>query len=150
MQGECVAKSITLEKTPYVPGIWFNSAKFFNIEYQTYGMILNQIPKNEASIYWEDPNGQRCIRITYLKSNQTVTGFNFLGIRGRHQICEEWIQEKQKLPYVLAHLGQVNFDPEFYKMFEKDVLNVYNNLHKESPIKLKSKKGLFPIFESRN
>ena len=39
MMGEVVAQTICGEKTKYEPGPWFNSAKFFNIEYQTYGNV---------------------------------------------------------------------------------------------------------------
>ena len=37
MQGETVAHTICGQPTAYRRGIWFNSAKFFNLEYQTYG-----------------------------------------------------------------------------------------------------------------
>ena len=36
MMGEAVAQSICGNPTAYHPGNWFNSAKFFDIEYQTY------------------------------------------------------------------------------------------------------------------
>src|SRR5690606_13478247 len=39
IMGETVAKTIAQEKTPYQPGVWFNSAKFFDIEYQTYSNV---------------------------------------------------------------------------------------------------------------
>ena len=35
MQGETVAHNICGQPTPYQRGEWFNSAKFFNLEYQT-------------------------------------------------------------------------------------------------------------------
>ena len=38
-QGEVAAGNILGGDTPYDPGIWFNSAKFLDIEYQTHGMF---------------------------------------------------------------------------------------------------------------
>ena len=57
MMGEKVARTITGERTPYAPGQWFNSAKFFDIEYQTYGWVRNKLGIGEAEYYWEHPNG---------------------------------------------------------------------------------------------
>ena len=36
MMGETLAQTLAGNKTAYQPGPWFNSAKFFDIEYQTY------------------------------------------------------------------------------------------------------------------
>ena len=41
IMGETVAATICGEKTPYTPGPWFNSAKFFEIEYQTFNWFFN-------------------------------------------------------------------------------------------------------------
>ncbi|HCM77122.1 MAG TPA: FAD-dependent oxidoreductase, partial [Cytophagales bacterium] len=47
MMGEVVAQTICGTPTPYEPGPWFNSAKFFDIEYQTYGNVWNELKSNE-------------------------------------------------------------------------------------------------------
>ena len=47
MMGEVVAQTICGNKTAYNPGVWFNSAKFFDIEYQTYGWVFPEIRKQE-------------------------------------------------------------------------------------------------------
>ena len=41
MHGETLASTITGNKRVYQPGIWWNSAKFFDIEYQTYGIVFS-------------------------------------------------------------------------------------------------------------
>ncbi len=41
--GKIVAKTICGNRTAYKPGNWFNSAKFFEIEYQTYGWVFPKI-----------------------------------------------------------------------------------------------------------
>jgi NAD(P)H-nitrite reductase large subunit len=40
MMGETLAQTICGNKTEYKPGHWFNSAKFLDIEYQTYGWVF--------------------------------------------------------------------------------------------------------------
>ena len=39
MMGETLAQTICGNRIEYKPGHWFNSAKFFDIEYQTYGWV---------------------------------------------------------------------------------------------------------------
>jgi len=130
----------------YIPGHWFNSAKFFDIEYQTYGTVLGKCPENEATLFWQDNSSYRSFRMNYLKESKRVTGFNLMGIRGRHLICEHWLAEKSTVEEVLTNLGALNFDPEFYRTFEVEVVNQYNVVNPESKVKLKTKKGLFSKF----
>src|SRR5690606_21225120 len=47
MMGEVVAQTICGDKTRYEPGPWFNSAKFFDIEFQTYGNVSNALADGE-------------------------------------------------------------------------------------------------------
>ena len=44
MMGETVAYNICGQSISYDPGIWFNSAKFIDIEYQVYGCLLYTSP----------------------------------------------------------------------------------------------------------
>lgn len=143
MHGETVAKTICGDRACYTPGIWFNSAKFFDIEYQTYGMVLNQHRDGKDSFYWEHPNGEKCVRILYDRETNAVLGFNFFGIRARHTVCEKWIAEKVPLADALAHLGALNFDPEFFPGFENHMIRQYNESYPENPVRLKTRKGLF-------
>ncbi|HHB79735.1 MAG TPA: NAD(P)/FAD-dependent oxidoreductase, partial [Saprospiraceae bacterium] len=126
MMGETVAQNICGKKTAYQPGIWFNSAKFLDIEYQVYGTIPSILPQGIETIYWEHPDGDKSIRINYRKDNGTVTGFNLMGIRYRHQVCEKWIKSKAHIEEVLMHLALANFDPEFFKTYEQEILATYN------------------------
>jgi len=45
----------------------------------------------------------------------------------RHEIFDRWLSEKQSVDYVLEHLKDANFDPEFYKAHEEAILNKFNN-----------------------
>ncbi|MBK9248061.1 MAG: FAD-dependent oxidoreductase [Ignavibacteria bacterium] len=122
MQGETVARSICGERTKYERGILFNSAKFFDIEYQTYGSVPAR-HADEKSLYWEHPDRRRSIRIVY--TSEQVIGFNLLGIRYRHEICKQWIAEHRSIEYVLEHLDQANFDPEFFERFEQEMIVLF-------------------------
>ena len=47
MMGETVAQTICGNRLEYKPGHWFNSAKFMDIEYQTYGWVWAQPKEHE-------------------------------------------------------------------------------------------------------
>ena len=126
MMGEYVAHNILGKKTAYQPGIWFNSAKFFDIEYQVYGHVPVQLNAGEASLYWEHPDGKKSIRIVYNQASSTVLGFNLMGIRYRQEVCERWIQGKTPLETVLQDLSLANFDPEFFPEYEAALLQKYS------------------------
>ena len=126
MMGETVAQTICGNKTAYRPGMWFNSAKFFDIEYQTYGWVFSELRDNEADFYWEDESGKICLHLVYDQSNKTLLGINTFGIRLRHEVCERWIDGGDTIDYILEHLADANFDPEFYKKYEREIVELYN------------------------
>ena len=118
MHGKVVAENLLGGNKKYDRGIWYNSAKFFRIDYHTYGLVNHNI-KGEQEIYYRVPGQRKSIRIVYLSNK--VIGFNTLGIRFRDKICRQWIQEERSLTYVLDHLQEANFDPEFFTNFEQEV-----------------------------
>lgn len=126
IQGTTVAKTICGHRTPYAPGNWYNSAKFFDIEYQVYGEVPSQAEPNQKALYWEHPKGRKSIRIVY-DSNQgnKVIGFNLMGVRFRHNVCDQWITEERDLEYVLQHLRAAHFDPEFGNAHESELVKLY-------------------------
>ncbi len=67
MMGEVIAQTICGEKTKYEPGPWFNSAKFFDIEYQTYGNVGSILQDNEEELYWEHKGGRKAIHLVWDK-----------------------------------------------------------------------------------
>ena len=78
MMGETVALRLQVQPTKYVPGIWFNSAKFFDIEYQTYGNVPARLPEDtEDSFYWEHPDRTKCLRVVFDRSSKAVKGINY-------------------------------------------------------------------------
>lgn len=144
MQGETVAHTICGQPTPYRRGVWFNSAKFFNLEYQTYGEAPADPVAGLDSFYWEHPSARAALRVYFrAKAPHAVVGFNALGLRLRHGVCEQWIQQQAPVNEVVARLGAANFDPEFFPQHEKAVATAFNRQFPQQPVALKQKKGLF-------
>ena len=119
MMGETAAYNICEKSVEYDPGIWFNSAKFLDIEYQVYGEVPEKLPEHLSTIYWEHPDGEKAIRINYYTESKKIAGFNLMGIRFRHEVCEKWIKDGTQLQEVLENLNLANFDPEFYDTYEE-------------------------------
>ncbi|WP_435412446.1 NAD(P)/FAD-dependent oxidoreductase [Psychroserpens mesophilus] len=129
MMGETLAQTICGNRIPYNPGHWFNSAKFFDIEYQTYGWVFGSKgkPDYEAHFHWKHDDDTKCITVAFHQDTNEFLGINTFGIRLRHETFDRWLTEKRDVDYVMNHLSEANFDPEFYKRFEKDILRAYNN-----------------------
>jgi NADPH-dependent 2,4-dienoyl-CoA reductase/sulfur reductase-like enzyme len=133
MHGETLAYNLTTHKpVPYQPGVWFNSAKFFDIEYQTYGFVPPLWSEEYESLYWEDAGGKKAIRILYGKSDGKIKGVNAFGWRLRHDYFDKAISEGWMFEKVLTHLNKASFNPEFYKSHHKAVLAQYNNQNGKS------------------
>ncbi|UOQ70569.1 NAD(P)/FAD-dependent oxidoreductase [Hymenobacter cellulosilyticus] len=144
MQGETVAHTICGKPTAYRRGIWFNSAKFFALEYQTYGRVPAQPEAGIDSFYWEHPGGRLALRINFSSMpGFAVTGFNALGLRLRHEICAQWIGTQTPIREVMAQLGAANFDPEFYRQYEPEMIRQFNQQFPQHAAVLQRRKGLF-------
>ncbi len=127
MMGETVAQTICGNKMPYKPGHWFNSAKFLDIEYQTYGWVFAKPREHEAHFHWKHHDDTKCITVCFNKTTNEFLGINTFGIRMKHETFDRWLTEKRDVDYVLEHLPEANFDPEFYKRYEKNILVTYTN-----------------------
>jgi NAD(P)H-nitrite reductase large subunit len=147
MHGEAVAKNICAEPKAYNRGIWFNSAKFIEIEYQTYGRVPAILPDELDSFYWENDQRDKCLRIVLKKENRVVTGFNFFGMRYRQEVCTRWIKEEKPVGYVMEHLAEANFDPEFQKQFDEEIISSFNKIFSTN-LKVKAKRGLLKNFKN--
>ncbi len=123
MQGKVAGEVMAGEESTYDPGIWYNSAKFFDLEYQTYGKVSNVPVEGENNLFWEHPNNQHAMRI--ITKENIVIGINVMGLRYRHKVCENWIRGKRTLDYVLDNLHEANFDPEFSDKFEQEIRHTF-------------------------
>ncbi|MVO07956.1 NAD(P)/FAD-dependent oxidoreductase [Flavobacterium sp. TP390] len=127
MMGEVLAQTICGNKMRYNPGHWFNSAKFLDIEYQTYGWVWAKPKEYEQHLYWEHPSGKKAVRIAYHKETHAFLGINTFGIRMRHEFFDAILTAQKSVTYVIENLKQANFDPEFYKHYEKDIALQFKN-----------------------
>lgn len=141
MMGEVAAYNICGQATAYDPGIWFNSAKFVDIEYQVYGEVPADMPDDMDTLYWEHSDGEKAVRINYDAKDGHVRGFNLMGIRYRHEVCEKWLAQKTGIEEVLQNLGIANFDPEFYAQYESELVKVYQQKSGKE-LRLKKRRGL--------
>ncbi len=125
MMGETLAQTICGNKMAYKPGHWFNSAKFFDIEYQTYGWVFATPKEGNAHFHWKHPDDTKCITIEFEKDSNLFLGINTFGIRMKHEVFDRWLTEERSADYVMEHLKEANFETEFYKTFEKDIQTNY-------------------------
>ena len=119
MQGEQLAQNLLGEKTPYTKPIFYNSAKFFDLEYQIYGDVFRD-RDGEKHLYWEDKTKRHIIRL--IAKDGKFVGINSLGIRYRQKTCHEWIANNISIEDAIKKLPEANFDPEFYKKHEKEMI----------------------------
>lgn len=134
MHGEILGRVLAGEDATYDRGIWFNSAKFVDLEWHTYGNVPSAgslsaggpaagRPAQDGirSLYWQDPARRHAFRLV-LGPEGHVIGVNAMGIRYRHRVCERWIAERHPVDRVLANLAEGNFDPEFYRRYEPEIV----------------------------
>jgi NADPH-dependent 2,4-dienoyl-CoA reductase/sulfur reductase-like enzyme len=127
LQGEVAGVNLAAAitgKTPtaYDPGIYFNSARFFSIDYQTYGVVPATAGATD-SLLWQNSTEHRLLRISYdpTRPERPVTGFNALGVRLLHPVCEDWIRNKAPLEWVVQNFDRAVFDPEFSTRYTKEL-----------------------------
>ncbi len=119
--GECAAHNVCGVATVYEQRIWYNSARFFDTEYQIYGHVPAITPDGIRSLYWEHKSGRKSVRINYEAETGSVTGFQTVGIRYRQEVCEQWIHARKPVSAVLTELAKANFDPEFSRRYEAEI-----------------------------
>jgi len=128
LMGEYLGKNILHENPPpYEPGIYFNSAKFFDVEYQIYGDVPTSFSESYGTVFWKHPTNYKSIRLVFNARNDEFIGCCVLGIRFRQEVCEKWIKEKWKISEVLPLLSEANFDSEFSTRYERELLDIYYN-----------------------
>ncbi|WP_162417465.1 NAD(P)/FAD-dependent oxidoreductase [Cyclobacterium roseum] len=126
MHGETLAHNLTSKnQVSYQPGIWFNSAKFFDIEYQTYGHVPAQPREGEWAFYWEDASGKMALRLLFNEKDE-VLGVNAFGWRIRHAFFDRAITEGWEADRLLSQLHKADFNPEFHKKLHRLLIAAYN------------------------
>jgi NADH oxidase (H2O2-forming) len=126
IMGETLAQTICGNRMAYQPGPWFNSAKFFDIEFQTYGWVHHTNHDHETAFYWEHPSGKMCLHLVWDTETQVFRGVNTFGIRMRHDVFDSWLRAGASIDEVLSNLKSANFDPEFYAHHEEEIVHKFN------------------------
>ena len=126
MMGETLAQTLAGNKTAYQPGPWFNSAKFFDIEYQTYGQVSNAPDaKKEDQFYWQHPLKNCALRLSFHPKTLQLLGGHSLGIRLRHAFFDEWIRKRSSVNEVVKRIDTAFFDPEFSENYSSQIQNAW-------------------------
>lgn len=120
-QGRVAARGMLGDEVRYRRGTWYNSAKFFDLEYTTAGFLpypSGSLPPGYRSWYQEGAlaGGQPVTQRIVVKDGRVV-GFNTLGSRWDHNVWLRWIHDRRSLDYVLAHMNESRFDEEFMSAF---------------------------------
>jgi NADPH-dependent 2,4-dienoyl-CoA reductase/sulfur reductase-like enzyme len=123
-QGRLAARSLLGDEAAYRRGTWYNSAKFFDLEYTTAGWVPVLLNWDNTPLdpgpdihYWYRRAPGRYESQRVVLKGERVIGFNMLGSRWNHEPLMRWIEERRGLDYVLQHLAEAQFDEEFTARF---------------------------------
>jgi NADPH-dependent 2,4-dienoyl-CoA reductase/sulfur reductase-like enzyme len=126
MHGETLAQTLCGNKTAYQPGPWYNSAKFFNVEYQTYGIVPAKTEKENDYFFWQHPVKNIAVGFYFSKENKTLLGINAYGMRLRHVVFDDWLRNKKSVEYILENFAKALFDAEFKKNYLPEIISSFN------------------------
>jgi len=122
MMGETLAQTLCETKTAYQPGPWFNSAKFFDIEYQTYGQVSSTPkPDEENQWFWQHPQKNILLRWAFHPDTHRLMGINSFGIRIRHEVMHDWLLSDTTVETALENFPAATFDPEFTQNYQPEI-----------------------------
>jgi NAD(P)H-nitrite reductase large subunit len=122
MMGETLAQTLCETKTAYQPGPWFNSAKFFDIEYQTYGQVSSTPkPDEENQWFWQHPQKNILLRWAFHPDTHRLMGINSFGIRIRHEVMHNWLLSDTTVETALENFPVATFDPEFTQNYQPEI-----------------------------
>ncbi len=149
LMGETAARNLVGKKEKFQPKIYFNSAKFFDLEYQVYGHIPKDSDQTIGQFFWKSDTYDAALRFAFDADTMALCGVHALGIRLRQKTCETWILEKKNMDFIVENLGEVDFNPEFSKKYFNELVNLYNHTFSKN-IKIQRKTNfLTKIFSIR-
>lgn len=102
--GECLGKTLTGTPTTFNQNIWFNAAKFFDLEFYQFGHIPIDSPN---TLLLSNSRKNKSLRIAFNPSDNVVLGFLCMNIRLDQNLCELWIREKYTINDVTSHLTPI-------------------------------------------
>lgn len=111
----------------YVQGHWFNSAKFFDLEYQTYGQVSNSSKRknSEQHFHWHNPRMTKGLTLVFEAHSRIFLGVNAFGIRLKQSAFEHWLDQSASIDTVIKELETAHFDTEFSKNYTKELRHAF-------------------------
>ena len=137
--GELAARAMLGDAVDYRPPLFYNSSKFFELEFTTVGEVVRPrkdnplaccAPEGAVSFFARVPGKDACIRIA--ERNGAVIGFNMLGSRWNHTVFERWVAERRSLDYVMERLHEAQFDVEFGRLDLRPIRAEYERWRREA------------------
>jgi NADPH-dependent 2,4-dienoyl-CoA reductase/sulfur reductase-like enzyme len=124
-QGRLAARSMLGDEVTYKRGTWYNSAKFFDLEYTTAGFVPSGVgpdgdpvePPPDLRTWFQRVPGRFESQRVVVKGARVV-GFTMLGSRWNHEPLLRWIHERRPLDWVLERLAEAQFDEELSPRFQ--------------------------------
>jgi hypothetical protein len=112
------------DEVVYRRGAWYNSAKFFDLEWTTAGFVPALLSFDNTPIdpgpdvrTWFQRVPGKLVSQKIVGKGDRVVGFNMLGSRWDHEPLLQWIHERRRLDWVLEHLHEAQFDEELMPRF---------------------------------
>lgn len=138
MMGEVLGQVLAGKEAEYHQGPWFNSAKFFDIEYQVYGMVAPRENEDHKHFFWE-MTPEKFITLDYHPETLRLNGVSTFGIRMRHEFFDRVLRKGSTVGEVVAQMHKANFDPEFYRKWPQ---KFKSDFQQKTGIKPKAKKWM--------
>lgn len=115
LHGEHAARVVLGQAGAFTPTTDFNSAKFFDLDWSTYGTVPRSSDAANSRLLI-DRDGVRCIRLAHNVAGEVV-GIHALGVRLDQRVCEKWIGGRVHVQAAIADISSVIFDAEFTPSF---------------------------------
>ena len=110
-QGRIAGANLAGGERSYQAHLWFNSAKFFDQEYQIYGEVPVSDRQGDRHFLAEVGKGDVLFRI--VERDGRMIGMSSLGLRLRHRKAEQFIETHESWASMRLKLQELLFEPEF-------------------------------------
>lgn len=108
LQGVYAARNIMGERRLYDPGLFYNVAKFFTLDWSQYGTISRR--NSIAVLVFQD--GRRILRLEAHTPRGAMVGIMATGVRIRQEAAERWLNEGITLDEAPERLHELWYEPE--------------------------------------
>ncbi|MEQ9103695.1 MAG: FAD-dependent oxidoreductase [Rhodothermales bacterium] len=118
-QGRILGLILSGKDLSYDTPVFYNSAKFFDLEYQTYGSVPATDDAGLETRAWQD--GTRLVRVARRADTGALAGVTGFGIRLRHDVAATWIRAARRATFSGQDVRELAFDPEFTSLPHNDI-----------------------------